>query len=87
MGQVVAQNDRLVDEAVERLSERAFAFLERLVAARSDLGREAEAQEVVSGELAPGTVLPPGPSGWAYSTTPCSLRSCRVARSCRGCSS
>ena len=39
MGQVVAQNDRLLDEAVERLSERAFAFLERLVAARSDLGR------------------------------------------------
>jgi acetylornithine deacetylase len=52
MGQVVAQNDRLVDEAVERLSDRAFAFLERLVAARSDLGREAEAQEVVAAELA-----------------------------------
>src|SRR5262245_34296793 len=52
MGQVVAQNDRLLDEAVERLSERAFAFLERLVAARSDLGREAEAQAVVADELA-----------------------------------
>jgi acetylornithine deacetylase len=52
MGQVVAQNDRLIDEAVERLSERAFAFLELLVAARSDLGREAEAQEVVAAELA-----------------------------------
>jgi acetylornithine deacetylase len=52
MGQVVAQNDRMLDEAVERLAERAFAFLERLVAARSDLGREAEAQDVVAGELA-----------------------------------
>ena len=52
MGQVVAQNERLLDEAVDRLAERAFAFLERLVAARSDLGREAEAQEVVATELA-----------------------------------
>jgi acetylornithine deacetylase len=42
--------DRL-DAAIEERSEAAFAFLERLVAAPSTVGREQEAQEVVEQEL------------------------------------
>jgi acetylornithine deacetylase len=42
--------DRL-DAAIEERAEGAFAFLERLVAAPSTVGREQEAQEVVEREL------------------------------------
>ena len=41
-----------LDEAIVRGSERAFAFLERLVAAPSTVGDENRAQDVVGGELA-----------------------------------
>lgn len=51
MDQVVAQKTRALDEAIETGTERAFDFLERLVAARSDLGREAAAQQLVAAEL------------------------------------
>jgi acetylornithine deacetylase len=40
-----------LDAAVERLAERSFAFLERLVAEPSTLGHEAGAQRVLAGEL------------------------------------
>jgi hypothetical protein len=39
MEQGVAQTHRRLDEAVEELAERAFDFLERLVAEPSVLGR------------------------------------------------
>jgi acetylornithine deacetylase len=41
-----------VDQAVEAGADGAFAFLERLVAAPSTVGREAAAQEIVAAELA-----------------------------------
>ena len=41
-----------VDEAVEAGAERAFAFLERLVAEPSVVGHEASAQDVVAEEFA-----------------------------------
>ncbi|MGZ4414561.1 MAG: ArgE/DapE family deacylase [Gaiellaceae bacterium] len=40
-----------VDEAIDGLSDGAFAFLERLVAAPSCVGDESKAQAVVAGEL------------------------------------
>jgi acetylornithine deacetylase len=40
-----------LDAAVERLTERAFGFLERLVAQPSTVGNEAGAQDVVAAEL------------------------------------
>jgi acetylornithine deacetylase len=40
-----------VDAAIERLAPRAFAFLERLVAEPSTVGREAGAQRVLAAEL------------------------------------
>jgi acetylornithine deacetylase len=41
-----------VDGAIEAGASDAFAFLERLIRARSTVGEEAEAQAVVAGELA-----------------------------------
>jgi acetylornithine deacetylase len=40
-----------LDEAIVRSSERSFAFLERLVAARSTVGDEGPAQDLVAEEL------------------------------------
>jgi acetylornithine deacetylase len=40
-----------LDEAIVRSSERSFAFLERLVAARSTVGDEGAAQDLVAEEL------------------------------------
>jgi acetylornithine deacetylase len=50
MDQIVAQ--KTLDETIEAGAERAFGFLERLVAAPSELGHEAAAQELVAAELA-----------------------------------
>jgi acetylornithine deacetylase len=52
MGQSVAHSLRALDDAVVARSERAFDFLQQLVAAPSLVGEEAGAQEVVAGELA-----------------------------------
>lgn len=41
-----------VDRAIEAEADSTFAFLERLISARSTVGDEAGAQEVVAGELA-----------------------------------
>ena len=41
-----------VDDAIQAGAEDAFAFLERLVGARSTVGEEAPAQRIVAGELA-----------------------------------
>ena len=41
-----------VDDAIQAGAEDAFAFLERLVGARSTVGEEASAQRIVAGELA-----------------------------------
>jgi acetylornithine deacetylase len=52
MGQLMAQTLDAVDAAIARESGRAFAFLRRLVAAESVVGKEAQAQSVVAEELA-----------------------------------
>ena len=50
MGHAVLQFES-VDRAIDDLSDRAFEFLERLVAAPSCLGDEEAAQRIVAGEL------------------------------------
>jgi acetylornithine deacetylase len=52
MGQSVAHNWRLVDEAIDACGPRAVAFLQALVAEASVVGKEAGAQRVVAAELA-----------------------------------
>jgi acetylornithine deacetylase len=52
MGHTLAHRAGLVDDAIEAFAERAFSFLERLVAAPSLLGEEELAQEVLAEELA-----------------------------------
>ncbi|MGH2631250.1 MAG: hypothetical protein ACRDHI_11940, partial [Actinomycetota bacterium] len=52
---MIAPNDgellEAVDAAVERCTDHAFAFLERLVAAPSTIGLEGRAQSIVAEEL------------------------------------
>src|SRR5215470_5428675 len=57
-----AQHLDAVDRAIEAEADSAFAFLERLVCARSTVGNEAGAQDVVAGEL--------GRLGFAVSRVP-----------------
>jgi acetylornithine deacetylase len=52
MGECGPAVPQAVDAAVDALAGEAFGFLERLVAAPSTVGREAEAQAVVARELA-----------------------------------